>query len=82
MTVQEPFAAASLQESLRALLKDLMLIPGISGHESRVRRRIAAELDHLGLSSRSDRLGNVIATLEGIVRPQPSCCLPIWISLA
>ena len=68
--MQEPFAAASLQESLRALLKDLMLIPGISGHESRVRRRIAAELDHLGLSSRSDRLGNVIATLEGIVRPQ------------
>jgi putative aminopeptidase len=63
--VQEPYAAASLQESLRALLKDLMLIPGISGHESRVRRRIAAELDHLGLSSRSDRLGNVIATLEG-----------------
>ena len=54
-----------VQERLRVLLRDLMLIPGISGHEGRVRRRIAAELGTLGVPSRSDRLGNLIATLDG-----------------
>ena len=31
----------------------------------RVRRRIAADLASLGIASRSDRLGNLIATIEG-----------------
>jgi putative aminopeptidase len=56
---------AVLSERLRALLVDLMEIPGLSGHEGRVRRRISAELAGLGIESRSDRLGNLIATLEG-----------------
>ena len=42
-----------------------MLIPGLSGHEGRVRRRIAGELAALGLATRTDRLGNLIATLAG-----------------
>ena len=42
-----------------------MLIPGLSGHEGRVRRYIAGELRKLGLKTRTDRLGNLIATLEG-----------------
>ena len=50
---------------LRALTSALMLIPGLSGYEGRVRRAIAAELDGLGIASRSDRLGNLIATLPG-----------------
>jgi putative aminopeptidase FrvX len=50
---------------LKELLRDLMLIPGLSGHEDRVRHRIAAVLTGLGIPSRSDRLGNLIATLEG-----------------
>ncbi|SDR58180.1 Putative aminopeptidase FrvX [Rhizobiales bacterium GAS113] len=54
-----------LKQRLRALLSELMLVPGLSGHEGRVRRRLAAELKTLGLSSRSDRLGNLIATIEG-----------------
>lgn len=47
------------------LLRELMLIPGLSGYEDRVRRRLARELDGLGLAHRTDRLGNLIATLEG-----------------
>ncbi len=54
-----------LKDRLRALTAELMLIPGLSGYEGRVRRRIAAELKTLGIASRSDRLGNLIATLPG-----------------
>ncbi len=39
--------------------------PGLSGHEGRVRRYLRRELDALGLSSRTDRLGNLIATIAG-----------------
>lgn len=50
---------------LKTLLCDLMLIPGLSGYEGRVRRYLAAELDALGLVTRTDGLGNLIATLDG-----------------
>jgi putative aminopeptidase len=52
-------------DRLRRLVTDLMMIPGLSGYEGRVRRRIARELDGLGIASRTDRLGNLIATLAG-----------------
>lgn len=52
-------------ERLHALLRKLMLIPGLSGYEGRVRRAIAGELADLGIDSRSDRLGNLIATIDG-----------------
>jgi putative aminopeptidase len=54
-----------LRARLRALLCELMLIPGLSGCEDRVRRRIAAELKAIGIPTRSDRLGNLMATIEG-----------------
>jgi putative aminopeptidase len=54
-----------MQERLAALLSDLMLIPGLSGYEGRVRKRLRAELETLGIASRTDRLGNLIATMEG-----------------
>ena len=54
-----------LRDRLRSLTSELMLIPALSGYEGRVRRRLAAELQILGLQSRSDRLGNLIATIEG-----------------
>jgi putative aminopeptidase len=57
--------ADAVKDRLRALTSDLMLIPGLSGYEGRVRRRLAAELEGLGIASRSDRLGNLIATLDG-----------------
>jgi putative aminopeptidase len=50
---------------IRETLCELMLIPGLSGHEDRVARAIAAHLDRLGLPHRSDRLGNLIATIPG-----------------
>lgn len=54
-----------MKERLKHDLTELMLIPGLSGHEDRVRRAIAAKLKAEGISSRSDRLGNLIATFEG-----------------
>jgi putative aminopeptidase len=50
---------------LKALLSKLMLIPGLSGYEGRVRKALKAELSALGLKTRTDMLGNLIATLEG-----------------
>ncbi|TCD12430.1 M42 family metallopeptidase [Oricola cellulosilytica] len=44
---------------------DLMMIPGLCGYEGRVRKRIRTGLDELGIASRADMLGNLIATLEG-----------------
>ena len=42
-----------------------MMVPGLSGHEGRVRKRIADELRYIGIASRTDTLGNLIATLDG-----------------
>ncbi|MBL8578370.1 MAG: M42 family metallopeptidase [Mesorhizobium sp.] len=52
-------------ERLKTLLCDLMLIPGLSGYEGRVRKYLAARLQELGLVTRTDGLGNLIATLDG-----------------
>jgi putative aminopeptidase FrvX len=46
-------------------LLDLMRIPGLSGHEERVAAAIRARLDAIGLAHRTDRMGNLIATLPG-----------------
>ncbi|MDH3715806.1 MAG: M20/M25/M40 family metallo-hydrolase, partial [Gammaproteobacteria bacterium] len=54
-----------MRDRLRAMLGELMSIPGLSGHEDRVRRQIQARLDEIGIAFRSDRLGNLIASLEG-----------------
>jgi putative aminopeptidase FrvX len=54
-----------MKARLKTLLTDLMLIPGLSGHEGRVRRYLKKELQALGLSTTTDRLGNLIATIEG-----------------
>lgn len=49
--------------NLRDLLADLMDVPGLSGHEDRVRRRIAG---HLGdIPTETDRLGNLWTTFPG-----------------
>lgn len=50
---------------IRDTLIELMLIPGLSGHERRVAKAIAAHLDRMGLTHSSDRLGNLIATIPG-----------------
>jgi putative aminopeptidase FrvX len=42
-----------------------MLIPGLSGHEGRVRRYLKEQLTALDLPTRSDRQGNLVAELPG-----------------
>lgn len=46
-------------------LTELMLIPGLSGHEDRVRRGIRDRLSAVGVPSTSDRLGNLVAHFPG-----------------
>ena len=52
-------------DRLRADLCDLMLIPGLSGHEERVAAFIRARLAGMGIASTTDRLGNLVATWPG-----------------
>jgi putative aminopeptidase FrvX len=54
-----------MKSRLRSDLIELMLTPGLSGHEERVAALIRARLAAEGLTSRVDRMGNVIATFEG-----------------
>jgi putative aminopeptidase len=54
-----------MRERLVKLTKELMLIPGLSGYETRVRKRIAAEMAALSFTTSSDRMGNLISTLTG-----------------
>jgi putative aminopeptidase len=51
--------------AMRETVQELMLIPGLAGYEGRVRRYIAGALDVLGIASRTDVLGNLIATMDG-----------------
>ncbi len=51
--------------TLSSTLRDLMLIPGLSGHEDRVASDIARRIDAMGLQRRSDRLGNISVDLPG-----------------
>lgn len=54
-----------MKDRLRKSLTDLMMVPGLSGHEGRVRRHLRSRLDDLAITSRTDRMGNLIATVEG-----------------
>ena len=50
---------------MRALLERLLAVPGLSGHEDRVRGVIADELQTLGCAHDTDRLGNLWTTFHG-----------------
>ena len=54
-----------MKERIGETLAALMMVPGLSGHEDRVRRSLAARLGDLGIKSRADTLGNLIATVPG-----------------
>lgn len=54
-----------MRQRLRADLTDLMMTPGLSGHEERVARLIRSRLSDAGVESRVDRMGNVIASFDG-----------------
>jgi putative aminopeptidase FrvX len=51
--------------NIKSWLFELMAIPGLSGFEDEVRGYLKSELAKLGFTSRGDRLGNLIATLDG-----------------
>lgn len=50
---------------LKEWTRALMMIPGLSGFEGNVRRYIKGELHAMGIATRTDRLGNLIATIGG-----------------
>ncbi|WP_422372448.1 M42 family metallopeptidase [Hoeflea sp.] len=54
-----------MRQRLRADLTDLMMTPGLSGHEERVAKLIRSRLSDTGVESRVDRMGNVIASFDG-----------------
>ena len=54
-----------MKDRLKRDLMDLMRIPGLSGHEDRVRRAIRDRLGKLGVKARADRLGNLVASFPG-----------------
>lgn len=52
-------------DRLRADLSALMLLPGLSGHEEPVAAWLRAALAAEGIATRTDRLGNLVASLAG-----------------
>ena len=54
-----------MKDRLKQDLIDLMQVPGLSGHEDRVRRAIRSRLDEIGVESSTDRLGNLTAHFPG-----------------
>ena len=54
-----------MKDRIKRDLMDLMLVPGLSGYEDRVRRSIAASLSSLGVETRTDPLGNLVASFPG-----------------
>jgi putative aminopeptidase FrvX len=54
-----------MKSRLRQDLRALMLIPGLSGHEEPVAAWLRSQVAALGLAHRTDRLGNLIATIPG-----------------
>ncbi len=53
------------KDNIERDLRALMAIPSLCGHEGRVRSRLAQALHAEGLETSTDRLGNLITTLEG-----------------
>lgn len=54
-----------MKERIKRDLMDLMLVPGLSGHEDRIRRTLRQRLNDMGVQSTSDRLGNLSASFPG-----------------
>ncbi|WP_425039487.1 M20/M25/M40 family metallo-hydrolase [Primorskyibacter sp. S187A] len=57
--------AQSAQTRITTDTLDLMRIPGLSGHEDRVRRALRSKLEAMGIESSADRLGNLVAHFPG-----------------
>jgi len=55
-----------MKDRIKRDLMSLMQVPGLSGHEDRVRRSLQDRLAEIGVNSVSDRLGNLVAHFPGI----------------
>ena len=51
--------------SINHTLEDLVLISGLSGHETKVRDYLKKQLKQNALNAKTDVLGNLICTLKG-----------------
>ncbi|MFI4995111.1 MAG: M42 family peptidase, partial [Hyphomicrobiales bacterium] len=69
--MDKPDASSRLVHSL----SDLMLLPGLSGHEGRVRQYLRASLSREGIEAQTDRIGNLIASLPAPDSSAPSVML-------
>lgn len=54
-----------MKDRIKKDLLELMLLPGLSGYEDRVRRSIKTRLSDQGIDSQTDRLGNLHAHFPG-----------------
>ena len=54
-----------MQDRIKRWTEALMMIPGLSGFEGNVRRYLKSELKALGINTKTDMLGNLIATIDG-----------------
>ena len=54
-----------MKDRIKRDLMGLMMVPGLSGHEDRVRRYLRQRLDKIGVETTSDRLGNLVAQFPG-----------------
>ncbi len=54
-----------MQKLIRDDLMALMRVPGLAGHEQRVRAAIRARLAAAGIATRSDVMGNLVASFPG-----------------
>ena len=53
------------KKKMQDLIKDLCLIPGLSGYEDKVRKYLERKLDENKLAHYNDVLGNLICTIPG-----------------
>lgn len=54
-----------MKNTIKTDLMNLMLLPGLSGHEDRVRRALQQNLSELSLDTNTDRLGNLHVHFPG-----------------
>lgn len=54
-----------MQDRIKRWTEALMMIPGLAGFEGNVRRYLKSELKALGINTKTDMLGNLIATIAG-----------------
>lgn len=54
-----------MKQAIKHDLKNLMMLPGLSGHEDRVRRAIDCRLSEMNIDSKTDRLGNLHTHFPG-----------------